>query len=332
MNNRSKEIEQVCLYRGGSTVTTLLGAFGRQVKETRLTAYLGFLIAQRLEAFRELLGFDGQPNSVELETTEDGGRTDIVIETSKGRCVVEAKIGATDSSLQASRYAGRWHVILSALPDQVVRGKGRSVRYVSWQVLAKALRSVGNRSGQPFKGYCLELVRHLEEHGMIRTEPVEIYAREINNENTLKLFLHARLYTCLFERGSRLAESMYFAPHFGARIANDHPGICQGISFIAKLENVEVVDSWDNLRATLERARGRRWYRQNKVLLEGWRPTANSSLREEWRKDKKVRSILFLGEPRLVFNPPIKKDNLQKGKGWLSKRFFSFDELFKAWS
>jgi len=40
---------------------------------------------------------------------------------------------------------------------------------------------------------------------------------------------------------------------------------------------------------------------------------------------------LLLGAPRLVFNPPVKKGNLQKGTGWLSRRFFSFDELFAAW-
>jgi hypothetical protein len=39
---------------------------------------------------------------------------------------------------------------------------------------------------------------------------------------------------------------------------------------------------------------------------------------------------LLLGEPRLVFNPSIRKERLQKGKGWLSRRFFSFDELFAA--
>jgi len=43
------------------------------------------------------------------------------------------------------------------------------------------------------------------------------------------------------------------------------------------------------------------------------------------------RTFLFLDEPRLVFNPSIKKEKLQKGKGWLSKRVFSFDTFFEAW-
>jgi len=38
-----------------------------------------------------------------------------------------------------------------------------------------------------------------------------------------------------------------------------------------------------------------------------------------------------MGKPRLVFAPPIKKECLVAGTGFLSKRFFSFDELFAAW-
>jgi hypothetical protein len=41
-------------------------------------------------------------------------------------------------------------------------------------------------------------------------------------------------------------------------------------------------------------------------------------------------NLLLLGESRLVFNPPVWKENLQSGKGFLSRRFFSFDELLEA--
>jgi hypothetical protein len=85
-----EEGEHVSLLRGGSQVTSLLGAFGRSLRETRLTAFLGFLIAQHPESFRNLFAFDGDVREVGLETTEDGGRTDIRIDTSRGECVVEA--------------------------------------------------------------------------------------------------------------------------------------------------------------------------------------------------------------------------------------------------
>lgn len=324
--------EPVTLYRAKSVVNSLLGSFGQNLKETRLTSFLGYLVALRPEAFRDLLGFEGTILGIELETSEDGGRTDIVINTMQGRCVIEAKLGGVDSREQIHGYEGRWRIILSSLPDQAIRCKGRRIRYVSWQTLADTLLALGRRYGQPLKALSNELVRYLEEHRMIRHASVEIYAREINNENTLTLFLHARLYTCLFERGSQLPKAMYFAPHFGGRIANEHPGICQGVSYIARIETVEVVDSWEKLKLELVRLRGRRWFEQHSKLLEGWSPKDKSSLKQEWRKDKQERSILLLGEPRLVFNPPIKKESLQKGKGWLSRRVFSFDEFFEAWS
>ena len=80
---------------------------------------------------------------------------------------------------------------------------------------------------------------------MIQTnKSVEIYAREVNNEETLALFLKAQMYGCRYEKSSRLAEAHYFAPHFGQQIARDHPGVRVGISYIASIERVEVVETW----------------------------------------------------------------------------------------
>ncbi len=75
----------------------------------------------------------------------------------------------------------------------------------------------------------------------------------------------------------------------------------------------------------MKRIRGKAWLNTHKQYFD--------IIHREWTwKDKKLRSMLFLGEHRLVFNPAINKENLQKGKGWLSKRTFSFDELFAGWS
>ncbi len=159
---------------------------------------------------------------------------------------------------------------------------------------------------------------------MIRTkESVEIYAREINNEETLALFLKARMYGCHYEKRSRLADALYFAPHFGQRIARNHPGVQVGISYIAGIERIEVVDTWSDFLQTVREVRGKQWLNGHIRLLQPLRRG------KDWRDTK--RSFLFLSAPRLVFNPPVLKDSLQKGKGWLSKRTFSFDKLFDAW-
>ena len=154
-------------------------------------------------------------------------------------------------------------------------------------------------------------------------ESVEIYAREINNEESLAAFLKAQMYRCIYQKGSRLAEALYFAPHFGQNIASNHPGVQVGISYIARIERVEVVETWNDFLDTVREVRGKQWLNSHMPLLLPWRRG------HDWRTI--TRSVLFLSTPRLAFNPPVLKENLQKGSGWLSKRFFSFDNLFSAW-
>ena len=160
---------------------------------------------------------------------------------------------------------------------------------------------------------------------MIRqSESIEVWAREINNEHTLNLFLKAQMYGCWFQKSSRLAEALYFAPHFGKSIAQNHPGVTAGISYVAKIEHIEVVQSWGDLIAAIKHHRGKTWLTSHKEYID--------ELHREWNwNGKRQRSMLFLGMPRLAFNPAVKKDNLQKGQGFLSKRTFAFDDLFAAW-
>ena len=83
-----------------------------------------------------------------------------------------------------------------------------------------------------------------------------------------------------------------------------------------------MVETFEELGDVAAVVRGGHWYRAHKQLIA---PV------ESWGWKDARRSFLFLGTPRLVFNPPVKKEKLQKGKGWLSKRFLSFDTLFDAW-
>jgi hypothetical protein len=98
---------EIELMRGGDVVSTLTGAFGQSLKETRLTAMLGYLIALNPSPFMSLFGFSGLPQRVYLETHHEEGRSDILIETSAGTGVVEAKVDATDPLEQSRRYPAK---------------------------------------------------------------------------------------------------------------------------------------------------------------------------------------------------------------------------------
>lgn len=322
---RRPENEEIELMRGGDIVSTLVGAFGQSLRETRLTALLGYLIALNPEPFLSLFGFKGVPQRICLETPHDQGRSDILVETSRGTGIIEAKVDATDPLEQSRRYPAQWLALLThRVPKKSINGQ---VRYVNWQQLAKVLENLSAAGRNPrLRLLSSDLLNYMEAHHMIQSrKPVEIYAREINEPITLTLFLKAQLYGCKYEASSPLADARYFAPHFGKRIANEHPGVSTGISYIARIESVGYATDWNEFRELMIKGRERAWLNRHRSLLRDlpriW----------PWRNKEGPRSFLLLDTPRLVFNPPVRKEGLQLGKGWLSKRFLSFDELFDAW-
>lgn len=319
------ELEQIELLRGGSVVSTLVGAFGSAVRETRLTALLGYLITLEPEQFLTLFGFKGKIRSIVLENREDVGRSDIRIETKSGVGVIEAKVGATDPLNQSKQYKSNWTALITQHIPTRWQKDVVGIKYISWQNIASLLEKLSHSHSPKTRFISQDLRDYLEDNSMIRkNDSVEIYAREINEPVTLTMFLKAHIYGCWYESGSRLPKAQYFAPHFGQSIAYTHPGVHVGVSYIARIEHVEVVEKWDDLVDAIISIHGKHWWKSHLSVIDPIRTNW------EWSGGKK-RSFLFLSIPRLVFNPPVLKENLQKGKGWLSKRFLSFDELFKAW-
>ena len=158
------------------------------------------------------------------------------------------------------------------------------------------------------------------------TESLEIYAREINEPVTLRLFMHGHMYVCDYDKNNKVVRAQYFAPHFGERIARQQPGIFQGVSYVAQIEEVIYAETWAEFKTEVCEKRGKAWWNNHAEIMD------NMHRQKEWRwNETSARTFLLLGEPRLAFNPPIRKENLQSGKGFLSRRFFSFDDLFAAW-
>ena len=324
-NSRTDIADGVTLYRGGTNVSSLLGAFGSSLRETRLTAMLGYLISLSPAEFSRAFGLKGTILFVSIEANHQRDRADIYLKTSRYNVVVEAKRDATDPSIQALKYPADKRVLITNYIPSMRQRSARGAKYINWKDIGIILNSLARSSSSRLKVASQDLRKYLEVHMMIRTrESTEIYAREINEDITLNLFLKGRIYGCNYQRNSRLPEALYFAPHFGNSIAQAHPGVKQGVSYIARIEAVEVVASWEQLLEVAKDHRGGQWLNKHRSYLEG--------IHKKWHWGKQRRSFLFLGEPRLIFNPPVKKDNLQKGKGFLSKRTFSFDQLFEAWN
>jgi hypothetical protein len=324
-NLKKSQVEKIPLLRGGAVISSFTNAFGGQLRETRLTAILGYLIALESEPFCQLFGFQGKASSVSLETLHEHDRSDILVTTTAGLGVVEAKVSRINPFHQALKYPADWRVLLTEHLPTAKEKTRKNCRYLRWCELEPTLAVLSKNQNQAVRFVATDLLRYLKEHHMSRNiESTEIYAREINEETTLKLFLHAQMYGCKYEASSLLPEALYFAPHFGQYIAKTYPGIKCGISYIAAISDIEVVSSFGELVEAAKKLRGKLWYDSHAQLISPVRKWP------DWRRGGRV-SFLFLAQPRLVFNPPIQKESLQKGKGWLSKRVFSFDEFFQAW-
>jgi hypothetical protein len=319
-----RSAESIPLLRAQSVVTSLTGAQGK-FRETRLTAVLAYLIALAPERFLSVFGFAGDAINVTLEMRHEEGRSDILVETSRGIGVIEAKVTATDATAQARRYGAKWNVLLTQYLASTQQRRQSGFRYITWHELHEAcLERLARGPANRARFVANDLVRYLKEHGMVSSNNNDqVYAREINEPLTLNCFLRSRVYFCYYQKGSRLPLMSYFAPYFGKQLARMTPGIRDGISYIAKIVHVEVVDDWHDLQEAI---------REFGDLSRSRYSSDLAPLRRGWSWTGKRRSLLFLGEPRLAFNPPILKSALmQGGRGRLGRYFYSFDDLFRAW-
>lgn len=79
-----------------------------------------------------------------------------------------------------------------------------------------------------------------------------------------------------------------------------------------------MVDDWDSFIAATTSVRGKAWCNKHQAEIDALEKHPDW----DWKCGKK-RTFIYMGAPRLVFSPSVKKENLQDGKGWLSKRFLS---------
>ncbi len=314
--------EEVELLRGGRVITSLLGSFGHGLRETRLTACLGYLIAREPKAFRKLLKLKGKVQSVSVEHRHQQGRTDVQIATTDGITVLEAKVGTAEGISQLLGYDANYRVLVTPYMPTSKDRLHRNLLLITWQEIASVLHDITSRAHSASKPIAADLLEYLEEHRMIKSrDAVEIYAREINEPTSLRMFLKAGVFGCENSKGSRVGEALYFAPHFGKQIEREHPGVHHGISYIARIEQVEPTSCWDDFKQVIIRHRKPAGFKKHEEIFRD----------VKWLRSRKEHLILLLSEPQLVFTPPIRKDTLQGGSGWLSKRYFTFKEFFEVW-
>lgn len=336
-------MSQLRLTRSDRDVTSFLSALGG-LRETRLTATLGYLIARFPEEFGPLLGHRPSPtDQVSVEETETGDRYDVLIRRTGELRIIEGKIGPGQRTDQLLRYVRRVRATTRRRPDLTIVDDGsefrqsrlrafepirrlvRSIKWVTWSdvartCLALAARRRLERADPTGVVIARELASHLQEHNMSHEPQPEIYLRDVSDIHSVRLYFKHRIYKCQSKYYKSAHRNLYFAPYFTRSMAQRISGenlvpVGEGISFVSRVEAVQVVERRD-LRSFLKEGRHAAPEEAADIISRGIR--GGEIL------------LMSLGEPRHLFVSPVTKAKLGFGQGLMGSRSCTFDRLLEA--
>lgn len=332
------------LQRAGSDVTSFLSALGG-LRETRLTATLGYLIARFPEEFGPLLGHrPATTDRVSVEETETGDRYDVLIRSTGAVRIIEGKLGPGQRTDQLLRYVRSVRAQTRQRPDLTIVDDGSEfrqsrlrafepiqrqcrspIRWVTWSDVARtcltlAARRRLERADPTGVVIARELASHLQEHNMTHELQPEIYLRDVSDIHSVRLYFKHRIYKCQSKYYKSAHRNLYFAPYFTRSMAQRISGenlvpVGEGISFVSRVEAVQVVERRDLLRHLKER-RHPEPEEAADVIGRGIRGGAIL--------------LMSLGEPRHLFVSPVTKAKLGFGQGLMGSRSCTLDRLLAA--
>lgn len=328
------------LRRGKDVVSDIFSAFG-DLRETRLTAALGYLIAKAPHVFGPL--FLERPSYIEevfIEQPEDRSRYDLVISTAKKLVIVEAKVGYLQAPSQVRRYVRALKKQTGKETSLYLLDRGSEglqteiaqirrefpncqVRSRKWVDVADSIEK--NCQSKLFEkafpevvSIGRELVRHLRENQMAQSMFKEVYVRQLSGDS-LELFFKYQIYKCQTKFAKTALQHLYFAPLFTARAPRDFAArsmlpIERGLSYFARIQDGRVLRRTQVLE----------------YLKENGHKSPKKATAEILRQTKRKESlVLILGEIFQLFHTPISSRKLGV-RGMLSQKTTTFEELFGA--
>ena len=333
------ESNTVPLYRGREIVNDLFSALGG-LRETRLTAALGYLLARAPSDFGPLfLDRQSKIDEIQIEETEKSNRYDLVIRTPRKLVVVEAKVGYLQAPAQVIRYIRK---LRHSNPEKALTlyllDKGSdplqtelkdlkrtfprcTVKQVTWDAVARFVeKGCQSKKLQKDRPEVVmvgkELVAHLRETQMAQSQIKEIYIRQLSGPS-LELFFRFHLYKCQSKFAKTALQHLYFAPLFTSKAPKDFAArsmipIEKGLCYIARIEQGRVVRRSDV--AQYLKKSGHPEYKEAAKAVLG-------------QTSDKEPLILILGSIFRAFETPIPPSKLHV-KGMLSQKTASFEELF----
>lgn len=333
------------LTRATQDIRSFLSIFG-PVRETRLTAVLGYLVARFPDNFGPLFGFQHSPgDEISVEETDAGDRYDVLIRQSGEDHIIEGKIGPTQNLAQLLRYIrsrkSARKPILTVVDDgsefhqsqqeafRKLKRQVKDLRFVTWGQVAKVCQNIARR-----RQYVLadpagttiasEFAVHLQENNMTTEAQPEIYLRDVSDIESVQLYFRHHIYKCQSKFYNSAHRNLYFAPYFTHQMAHaisedNLVPVGEGISFISRIRKVQVVETREVL-----------------AYLKADKHPSPIEAADIIRKSHRPKDVLLimLGEPRIMFLSPVTKAKLSKkipfGTGAMGSRSCLFDDLLAA--
>jgi hypothetical protein len=336
------------LTRSAQDVGSFLSALG-SLRETRLTASLGFLVARFPMDFGPLLGLKITPaDEIRIEETDGGDRYDVLIRNSGQEHIIEGKLGPSQRIDQLLRYIknrrriGHPKPALTVVDDgskfsqsrqqafQRVRKSVRSLRFVTWSEVAKVCHAITHKKKNLISDplgtvVAQDLATHLKENNMTTEPHPEIYLRDVGDVPSVRLYFQHHIYKCQSKYYNSARGNLYLAPYFTGPTAErvsevNLVPVGEGISFISRVNSVQVVAKKDVLQFLKERKHPN--------------PKEASEIIRKSVRDKEI-VLMLLGAPRLLFMSPVTKKKLKEkvggfGLGAMGSRSCSLDQLLQA--
>lgn len=318
------------ILRSQNSSNDLLSSFGLNIKETRLTGFLAYLLSLDIHELNHYIGIDSPIVNIYIEKSLDTQRCDIIINTIRKHVIIEAKINNINPEKQLLQQAAEYKkefsgkLELVSLTRNVKSFTGDKIKSKSWKEIYNCLKVIKYGTSKQ-KVLCEEFMKHLVNTGLVTSKEKDVYARDVNKEPYLSLFLKGHVYFCKYNEN--IYKCSYFAPYFGNQISVISPGVKEGMSYIAKIYAHLEINNYNELKqAIINHVKEKKLKSSIPNLEEKLKEIKNDPQYNE----TEPHTLLLLNKPRLLFNPPIEKKSLQKGSGWLSKNYYEFDELFES--
>lgn len=303
------------VFRGQTTpVNNFLSSFG-EVKETRLSSILGYLISLEPKIGEDLFNLKSSITKVFLEkgATNSSDRNDLMIFTSdnKTHCI-EIKIDRfTDRQL--NRYYKEFkslHVIGNHEQiNKTIKDKLGSSN--TWQDVVKVLKPYlkSKKTNHDVKFLITNIISYLGENRMIKHEFKDIYIRDLSG-TSVDVYFSQNFYQCQSKFFDSISKCRYFAPYLSkSNQRGERESIYKvlgiGISYFSKIKSVNLLKG-SEITAFLK---------LNDYTKQHIDKIFDNS--EDLRKSgKQQRTIILLEDPiRLVQKPITKKELLGINSG-----------------